>query len=1382
MESTSLNRLWKQILLITAVLLITTGIALAEDIRYKAVRFRELVIMDPKVFYHERILDKLPKDTRVIFLNGDTTGMDQITKILAREKDIQVLRIFSHGSPGQMVLNGEVIDSRTLAEYRRSLNTWADALTDDADIILYGCNIADTEKGRGFVNELARLTGADVAASTNFTGGPENEWTLEYATGPVEALDMRITGYPCNLACPDGTCTVINKNNSGAGSLRQAIEVTATDGDEIVFNIETDAIIKIETELSIGKSLTINGDNTAGSGTDVTVQVTAPGDSTWRVFNITASGKTVNISNMTVKGGDVGVSSGGGIFIYRGTVNLENAIISGSTANHGGGISNYGTLNMDRCTISDNTANYGGGGIYNDGTITSLTNSTISGNTATGQGGGIYNNGAITSLTNSTISGNTTSFFGGGICNNTTITSLTNSTISDNTAAYDGGGITNYGDLLAIQNTIIANNTSDGSPDDYYYKDGTLTDNGYNVVEHSNKAANATGGFNSPTNILYNTKYNNSTTANTSWNKNAGNLVNTTLDLADGLSYSGGYTETVAVSGGGFLSGLEGAGSASENTDQRGYYRNTSGTRTITRGAYQYDGVVAKIGTGEWTTNTNTFTTIQGAYNALSTDGLTINLVETAIHESGIEFDANRTVTIHGGGAGTTIVQAEDTPGTASDRVFYVTNGTVTLEDMTIRHGNVTGYGGGISNSATLTINNSTISGNTASEYGGGIYNDGSGNVNINSSYLSGNTANGCGGIINYGNMDIVDSTISGNTADYFGGGIYTSGEMTLENSTVSGNTCTGDSGGGISMAGGGTSELTNSTISGNRSTGHGGGIYTSGGTLILSNCTIANNHSDGDNTGGEEGGGIYFYNTTLTASNTILANNYKGSGTGTGDDYYYATGTLIDNGYNVVEYQNFPSLTLSGPKKAFYLASDILYNTQFGNSSKTDFETWTQHTSPTSIQTLNLSSALALNDSTNGTYTLAFTGDSFAAASATTGIPYGSDPYWNNSPATDQRDVSRMANQNTSIGAYSTNYIPPSYYYMAKATGNWSAHGTVWFTNTIGGTVAADYTTQASEAPTADNSAGIIIYDDISVAVDAETLTIDQTTVNSGASLTVAGGKTLTIADGDGTDLTVNGSLTNSGTVNSASDSAIVISGGTLTISDGTVNADGSFDATGGNVTFTDAGDLELGGTVTSLGAFTCGNGTVTYNYGGAQTVAPVTYNHVVFGESGDKTLGGAVAVNGNLTINSDVTLDVSGSNYALNVAGNWTNAGSFTAQTGTVTFNGSDDATLTGSSQNTFHNLIVNKSNSADTKLILSGGADVTVNNDLSLTKGTFDLSSFEHNVAVGHGLSIGTDGRWIKHANQTYYLLFYGDACSVADLSSTAPQNLGHIKVDE
>lgn len=120
-----------------------------------------------------------------------------------------------------------------------------------------------------------------------------------------------------------------------------------------------------------------------------------------------------------------------------------------------------------------------------------------------------------------------------------------------------------------------------------------------------------------------------------------------------------------------------------------------------------------------------------------------------------------------------------------------------------------------------------------------------------------------------------------------------------------------------------------------------------------------------------------------------------------------------------------------------------------------------------------------------------------------------------------------------------------------------------------------------------------------------------------------------------------------------------------------------------------------------------------------GAQTLkTPVGgyYNLIISGGGGIiKTLSGNTTVEGNLTIAANTTLDVSAAqNYALTVKGNFLNSGTFLAQSGTVTLNGSTNQSLT-TNGNSFYNLVVN--NSA-TQISLND--DVTITNILTLTDG--------------------------------------------------------------
>ena len=82
-----------------------------------------------------------------------------------------------------------------------------------------------------------------MAVSDDLTGSADQggDWELEYQTGTID-VDVALSAQP--QAFWSGTLatyTVTNTDNSGSGSLRQAISDANTNGgtDSIVFNIGT---------------------------------------------------------------------------------------------------------------------------------------------------------------------------------------------------------------------------------------------------------------------------------------------------------------------------------------------------------------------------------------------------------------------------------------------------------------------------------------------------------------------------------------------------------------------------------------------------------------------------------------------------------------------------------------------------------------------------------------------------------------------------------------------------------------------------------------------------------------------------------------------------------------------------------------------------------------------------------------------------------------------------------------------------------------------------------------------------------------------------------------------------------------------------------------
>jgi hypothetical protein len=284
-------------------------------------------------------------------------------------------------------------------------------------------------------------------------------------------------------AQPIGTTLIITTTaDSGAGSLRDTI-ATASAGDTIEFapGLSGQTITLTSDQLVIDKSLTIRG---PGAGQLTLQRSTAGGTPAFRIFLI-APNRVVTIQGITISNGYAPSSTstsraGGGIY-NSGTLTMSSCGVTGNRADfNGGGILNDyygGVLTMDHCAVNGNSVGDGsiagyGGGIYNGGLLT-LTSCNVNGNTAIGgaRGGGIYN-ASMTTVSDSTFSGNLGSY-GGGIFNDQSTVSITNSTFSTNNVYSRGGGIYNGSGILKLAHTTLSGNSAN-SGGGGIYSDGSL--------------------------------------------------------------------------------------------------------------------------------------------------------------------------------------------------------------------------------------------------------------------------------------------------------------------------------------------------------------------------------------------------------------------------------------------------------------------------------------------------------------------------------------------------------------------------------------------------------------------------------------------------------------------------------------------------------------------------------------------------------------------------------------------------------------------------------------------------------------------------------------------------------------------------------------------
>ncbi len=306
------------------------------------------------------------------------------------------------------------------------------------------------------------------------------------------------------------TITVTSNANSGAGTLRQAL-IDHANGDTVVFNLSAgNETITIASAFALiwDKGVTIDGSNTAGSGTPVTVQVTTPGASTFRIFEFRPYTVTMTVKNMTLRGGDVGASDYGGVIKnYSGDSSghmvLDNLTITDGKSAYGGCVYVWGTVgnvSITSTTMSScrsTSSSYGGGAIFFrsvSGAIT-LQSSTFYNNSSAADGGAIYMYDQRFTMDNCTVSSNTASSDGGGMYldgDNTLSASLiTNSTFDRNVASAIGGAMEFYYGVVKITNTTIFNNRAGTVGGGFYAGYGTITLTNNTVVMDSATSINS---------------------------------------------------------------------------------------------------------------------------------------------------------------------------------------------------------------------------------------------------------------------------------------------------------------------------------------------------------------------------------------------------------------------------------------------------------------------------------------------------------------------------------------------------------------------------------------------------------------------------------------------------------------------------------------------------------------------------------------------------------------------------------------------------------------------------------------------------------------------------------------------------------------------------
>ena len=132
-----------------------------------------LIALDAGVENYQMLTDIAVKGARVIVLERDRDGVEQITETIDQLGEIDSLHIISQGCPGCLYLGNTQLNLDTLNLYAPYLFSWffpSVSYRSTPFLLLYGCNVAVGDAGTKFIERLHQLTAANIVSLATDTG------------------------------------------------------------------------------------------------------------------------------------------------------------------------------------------------------------------------------------------------------------------------------------------------------------------------------------------------------------------------------------------------------------------------------------------------------------------------------------------------------------------------------------------------------------------------------------------------------------------------------------------------------------------------------------------------------------------------------------------------------------------------------------------------------------------------------------------------------------------------------------------------------------------------------------------------------------------------------------------------------------------------------------------------------------------------------------------------------------------------------------------------------------------------------------------------------------------------------------------------------------
>jgi hypothetical protein len=230
----------------------------------------DFIFIDTSVENYQELAAEWQGRGTIVLIDSSSDGVDQMLAALAGATDVGAIHIVSHGENGAFWLGDTRIDSAALTgELAAAFASLGSKLSVGGDILLYGCDVGADEAGQQLIDNLAAITGADIAASIDDTGSilRGGDWTLENRLGVVEAASLDAPNWDGLLqaaALVSGAFDVFDENGT---QVADNTRVTTAGSSAVWFDVAT----------VNGQSISIRATIVSITG-GANVEFSAPGD------------------------------------------------------------------------------------------------------------------------------------------------------------------------------------------------------------------------------------------------------------------------------------------------------------------------------------------------------------------------------------------------------------------------------------------------------------------------------------------------------------------------------------------------------------------------------------------------------------------------------------------------------------------------------------------------------------------------------------------------------------------------------------------------------------------------------------------------------------------------------------------------------------------------------------------------------------------------------------------------------------------------------------------------------------------------------------------------------------------------------------------------